>query len=168
MTLSDLKRLIKVGTKMTLTYPDGGVFRKEVVIVNATQIACTSPDMEGKKPSYLSWPAATLVDARNDGFDIYDDGVRDMTPEERKAWDGRPIDKEQSMTDMMTDGTTMYYREKKYFMDKGMKHLLCYHTGASEKITHSEKDKQGYPRINTNKVKGKLSLSYKFVDKWDE
>ena len=171
MNFAEVKRKLTVGTKLIVTYPDGKVLNREIIISRATQVVMIDPTKDDAderrkqgKGSWLEFPAASLVDIIDNDFSIYWPGYREMTVEEKAVYDGRPIDKEQSMNDAMTDGSTMFWREKKYFTDKGMTHLLGYVTGKAESVDHNKRTDDGYFMVRSNKVKGALCMTYTILE----
>lgn len=174
-TLAELRRRLTPGTVIYLTYrsfdrkSEELPLKREVVKVMTTQIVVINPDLptaeqlrKSGKGSFLEFPVSTLMDITDTGFSIYNKGHREMTEEEKRVYDNKPRDPRQEEIDAISDGSTMFFREKSYFYNAGMPHLLGYETGKPEKLDYNEKDASGYPLIWSNKVKGQKALEYKF------
>jgi hypothetical protein len=111
-----------------------------------------------KEGSWMEFPPASLIEVNEKGFTIYNPGKRLMTADEKRVYDNRPIDKEQSERDMMTDGSVMFYREKAYFANSAYPYLNGHGEQKGKRFDYSTK------QIIDNKIKGELSLAYEFVD----
>ena len=156
-SFAELKRELQVGTKLRMIHPKTNRLcgiEREIVKVQTNAIVMSKPD-NGK--SWLEWPkSAKLVETTENGFRIYTSGKRDMTPEEKRVWDNRPQDPEQARIDIMTDTSTMFWREKSYFKNAGMEHLLAYNTGSKRRDYKTLK-------IIDAQVRGELMLEYEYV-----
>lgn len=161
-TLSDLKRYLKAGTVVKMIYNCTSNNRllnkkRKVVKVQTNGIYFVDPDDTNSRKSYLDFPKASLLEITEKSFKIYNKGLRDLTAEEKKIRDNAPKDPKQSRIDIMTDGSTMYWRVKRYYMQHNAEYL---------KGNKSERGMR-YD-FNTNKVwddsvKGELALEYEFM-----
>lgn len=152
--LAQLKKL-PVGTKLRLIWRFGKELNeeKEIAKVQSNAIAF-------KKGDGLSWlylPPAARMEFTGRGFIIYAQGLRDLTPDEKEVLDNVPKDPEQERIDALSDGSTMFYREKAYFKKYNMMHLTVYNKG---RRLHYDKDNK--PRIIDPLVKGEKELEYIF------
>lgn len=115
-----------------------------------------------KEGSWMEFPPASLIEVNEKGFTIYNPGKRLMTADEKRVYDNRPIDKEQSERDMMTDGSVMFYREKAYFAKSPYPYLNGHGEQKGKRFDYSTK------QIIDNKIKGDVSLAYEFVEEANE
>jgi hypothetical protein len=106
--------------------------------------------------SWLDFPAASLLEYDGKVISIYESGNRPLTAEEQAIIDGMPKDQKQSEIDMLTDGSTMYHREKRYFAEQDAE----WYWGKWHKVKrYSSRDNTIYDK----KAKGALSLQYEIV-----
>jgi hypothetical protein len=161
-TLADLKRYLKVGTIVKMIHSDGPTNRllnkkRKVVAVQTNGVCFVDPDDTNSKKSFLEFPKASLIEITDKSFKIYTSGLRDLTTEEKKIRDNIPKDTKQEHIDLMTDGSTMYWREKKYYIRNNAEYLM------------GNKSEQGMrydfntSKIYDDNVKGDLSLEYEFI-----
>ena len=111
------------------------------------------------KDSYLEFPKASLFEADEKGFKIFEAGLRELTEQEQAVKDNEPKDEKQEKIDMMSDGSTMFFRRKKYFSEKGFNYLFGNNKQEGKRLTF----KEGNPIIQDESIKGKLILEYKNV-----
>ena len=109
---------------------------------------------DGKK-SYLDLPPASRIEFTGNGFKIYGVGERDLTEKEKAVLDNQPRDTQQEERDILTDTNVMFYRQKEYFINSGMPHLLVYNKG-----THLVYDENNIPKVRDINIRGKLELEY--------
>ena len=165
ITLTDLKRKLQIGQGLILigfkTPFEANNKRLNVVryvVKIQTNGVHLNEDKTANKGSFLEFPKASLLDITEKGFKIFTAGLRDLTPEEKEIKANEPKDEEQEKNDLMTDGSTMFYRRMRYYKEKDAEYLQ----GHSKVIRGLHFD------YNTNKIrdysiKGELSLEYEFV-----
>lgn len=153
-TLAQLKRDVKVGTKMTLLERFGTKTNdpKEVCYVQGNAIAFAN----GDKKSWLSWPQASLIEYTGSEIKIYAPGLRPLTQEEQRIVDNKPVDAKQSMVDIMTDGSTMFWKCKYYFEDHDAMWYFNWHKG----LKYYRSGKSMYDKS----IKGQLELHYRIEE----
>ena len=113
--------------------------------------------------TYLEIPKASLLEYDGVNVKIFEPGIRELTPEEQKVKDDEPKDDEQFRIDMLSDGSTMFYRSQRYYKDSGMFYLFGTEKEQGKRLTHSQKDPvTGFvkPMIEDDNIKGKLSIEY--------
>jgi hypothetical protein len=161
-TLADLKRYLKEGTIIKMIYSDMPSNRllnkkRKVVKVQTNGIYFIDPDDTNSRKSYLDFPKATLLEVTEKSFKIYNKGLRDLTAEEKKIKDNAPKDPKQSKIDIMTDGSTMYWREKRYYIQHNAEYLI------GNKSERGMRYDFNMNKVWDDNVKGKLALEYKFI-----
>jgi len=107
------------------------------------------------KDSFLEFPPASLVEFDGKRFTFYAVGYRPLTAEERAIVDGEPKDAKQDEIDVLSDGSTMYYRRKRYYAEKDADYLFAGH-GKGKRLYH-EGDKRV---IRDPAVQGRPELVY--------
>ena len=153
-TLAQLKRDVKVGTKMTLLERFGTKMNdpKEVCHVQGNAIAFA----KGDKKSWLSWPQASLIEYTGSEIKIYSAGLRDLSAEEQRIIDTRPVDAKQSMIDIMSDGSTMFWKCKRHFKDHDAMWYYNWHKG----LKYDSRTGRMYDKS----IKGQLELHYRIEE----
>lgn len=175
-TLADLKKALHVGAavKMTGFYGDrdAGENRRSkllgivryVVKVNTTGVYLNE-DKAATKGSFLDWPKASLLEFDGKNIKIYQSGTRPLTEIEARILAGQPVDKEQSQQDMMTDGSTMFNRGKRYFTDvEGGKYYYLFGTErqCGKRLTTDRAT--GQQVIDDDDCKGVIGLCYELCE----
>lgn len=169
-TLADLKRKLSIGQGLKLVdYKDrleGNNSKLNIVrYVVKTQGngVYLNPDKEAKSGSFLEFPKASSVEFIDNGFNICFSGYRDLTEEEKNIIANEPKDEEQSRIDIMTDGSQMFWRCKRYYKEQNAEYLSF---GNSKPIRglYRTTDKENKDVIRDDSIKGEMSLSYEFVD----
>ena len=154
-TLADLKRELVPGKKLRLIYRNS-----EKVSLDRTVVKIQSNGVwvskDGNKPSWLEYPKSTLLGITPNGFRIYWRGKRPLTPEEKRIRDNAPEDQKQAEIDALTDGSTMYWRVKRYFKEHNAEYLM----GTVFECGMRYDPNTGM--VDDDKVKGDLSLEYEF------
>ena len=161
-TLSDLKRFLKEGAIVKMIYsdiPKNSLIgkKRKVVKVQTNGIYFVDPDDIQSKKSYLDFPKALLLEVTEKSFKIYNKGLRDLTAEEKKIRNNAPKDPEQSKIDIMTDGSTMYWREKRYYIQHNAEYLIGNKSERGMRYDFNTK------KVWDDNVKGILSLEYEFI-----
>ena len=162
-TIADLRRDLSIGTQVTLTYAQ---FTHKFLNVprvviklqsNGVVLALSATDTKG---SFLDFPKASLASYTIDGdLNIYEAGTRPLTPAEQRVFDTMPSKlpeyQQQVSDDMMTDGSQMFYKDRRHTKDNKMEYLDGFDTIRGLRYDHNTK------LIIDETIKGKLSLSYK-------
>jgi hypothetical protein len=170
-TLADLKRALVIGAAVKMTSYFGDSDRKNklvgvvryVVKVNTTGVYLAE-DKTATKGSFLDWPKASLLEFDGKAFKIFQSGVRPLTDTEKRILDGKPVDAKQSEIDMMTDGSQMFYREKRYFseVEKGKyMYLFGCHRLCGKLLTWNRETNE--QAIDDDDYKGVIGLEYELV-----
>lgn len=161
MTLAELKRKLQVGTKFKMTKNACSERRigkiREVKAIQSNGIVVGEPGTEER--SFLEFPPASLIEADEKGFRFYQIGLRPMTDREKEIVDGEPVDPVQEERDMLSDGSTMFYRRKVYYHNLDADYLYFpKNRGAyAMRLDHNTR------QIKDPKVKGKIDLEYEFI-----
>lgn len=115
--------------------------------------------------SHLSIPKASLLEYTEDRIKIYSPGYRDYNETEKKAveeWNkiaSTEEYKKQVEYDVLTDGTTSYYKEKYFFEDKKLGYLLGFEYQRGCKLDWNKRA-SGEPCIIDERIKGNLYMEY--------
>lgn len=167
-TLADLKRdakegkifaklIIRNGEQCTdINTPEMLKGYRKITDSNSNSITFLTPD---GKPSILPIEKASLLEYNQNTITIYKSGERDFNAEEIKImqqW--REIEKteeyqEQAKIDMITDGSTTYWKRVKFFTDNDALFLIgtkskgkCYNHNTGKMLDDT--------------IKGKISMKY--------
>lgn len=115
--------------------------------------------------SRLEIPRASLVEYNGKYLNIFRPGTRKMNAEERKAWnEWKAIEatleyQRQLKTDLLSDGSTCYWRKAYFWQDKEMEYMRGFKTQRGMHLDiNSDRDD---PDIFDERVKGKLYMVYK-------
>jgi hypothetical protein len=166
MTLADLKRDLKNGTKIVLIHPNTNklIGIERYIIKTQTNSVSISPDKEAVKGSWLELPKAKLMEYYRDDkrqvniLHIYEPGYRDLTDEENRILTQRPSSLPENFEDvrheMLTDGSRFYWLDKKYFQDIDMEYL------EGHKMIRGLRYDFNKQMIKDENIKGDLVLSY--------
>lgn len=158
-TLADLKRKLQIETCMTMVYNslrnDKCPMKRKVMRVQNNGVSLIDPTNSMSKCSFLEFPKASLLEVNDKGFKIFEAGRRDLTKEEKSIIAHEPKDPKQDEIDLMSDGSTMYFRRKRYYIAKGYEYLFI---GTRDKRI----DSNDRTKVIDSSVKGKLSLEYVF------
>ena len=165
-TLADLKRNLTPGKQLTLIEYIHGDHRslnipRYIIKANTTGVILAT-DKDATKGSHMDFPAkATLLTYEDDTFAIHQPGRRPLNPEEQRVYDGQPSHlpewAEQCKTDIMTDGSQMYWRDKSYLKANHMEYL-----GGSETVRGLRFDFNTREIIDES-IKGPVELKYKIL-----
>lgn len=165
-TIADLKRDMVIGRSLKLVFfetpfnvNNKNLNKVRYVVKTQGNGVYLNEDKQADKGSFLDYPKASLCEYDGKTLTIYEPGVRDLTKEEQSIIDNEPKDDEQEKFDMLTDGSTMFYRRKHYYQDKGSEYLF---NGGSNrgKSKHVKRDGNGVLRVVDDAIKGKVSLRY--------
>jgi hypothetical protein len=165
-TLADLKRDAKSGRisgemviRMGSTdIPETLKGRRKIVDANTVGIKFLNNN--GKK-SELRISCASLVEYDNDSLTIYSPALRELNDDEKQImsqWQEIANTEEyqkQSEIDLLTDGSSTYWKRKHFFVDKGYAYLLGH-----EKLRGMKYD-YNTGMVKDDKIKGEIELQYK-------
>lgn len=159
MNLVDFKNALTIGRKIRLINRFGKEMNdlREVEKVQSNSVKFKG--LNGSKAGWLEFPKSSLIDFDGKTAKIYQAGLRELTEEEKRIRDDEPKDDEQDRIDMLSDGSTMFYRRKKYYKDVGYEYLFT----SSKKIQGKYLTyKDGKHMIQDDKIKGEINLIYDF------
>ncbi len=115
----------------------------------------------GGDVSELPLPKASLVDYDGETLTVYSAGYRDLTPEERavkEQWSAHASTEDyirRSDYDALTDGSSTYWEEVRFFKDAGYEYLM----GAKkERGMIFDTCRQ---QVRDERIKGDITLQYK-------
>ena len=163
-TLADLKRDLKLGTKITMTSHYGktddkliGVERYVVKVkTNGIEFSKNKEDARG---SFLDYPKASLTEYDGETLSVYGSGHRDLTAPEKTLLDNlpsrRPENAKQCEIDMMSDGSQMFYADKRYLKEMDSEYLSGHETIRGLRYDWNEK------KVQDDNLKGECILTYK-------
>jgi len=160
-TLSDLKRFLVEGAKVERLTRYGKEAKAILVVVKVqTNGVYLAPVEAQDRKSWIDFPPASLLEVDDKGFRIYNIGTRPMNVEEQKVWDNVPVDKKQTEIDALSDGSTMFYRERAYFINAGFEYLFGGFTSHNLNVKRLDHNSM---LVKDPEVKGELILEYKFI-----
>lgn len=116
--------------------------------------------------SFLELAKASLMEYTGEELRIYAPGYREMTEKEKQVmqeWEKIANTKnyqEQSRVDLLSDGSTTYYMEKRFFIDKKMEYLMGTGNGTKKLIFSKYYDNEK-ECIQDDNTKGDVILIYK-------
>lgn len=169
-TMSDLKRKLIIGAPIKMVNYFGQteletaderakakLGKVRYVVKVQTNGVYFSQNKEDKTGSYWEFPAASLIEVSDSGFKVYGVGERELNEKEKSIMANAPKDEQQDYVDAISDGSTMYWRRKRYYEDAGFGYLY-----------NSSWQKGLYYNSNKNivldkSIKGNLELEYQFV-----
>ena len=117
---------------------------------------------DGKK-SWLDLPNASQIEYDGQTLKVYRVGVRGVNASEQALLDewkkitDTETYKKQAEYDMMTDGSTTYWQEKKFFEVNGMPWLF---TGEGNGLKRVQPLADGTIQIRDNSLRGELDFEY--------
>lgn len=158
-TLADLKRELTKGKRLRLIYrykPLSEPIPKEVSGTQGNGVSFIDPNADVRKPSFLEFPKASLLEVTPNGFRIYGKGLRDLTPDEAAIRQGEPRDKEQEECDLMGDSNVMYHAVRGYYTRRNAEYLQGHMTQRGMRYDYNT------GKVFDDKVKGELALEYVF------
>ena len=93
-TLSDLKRDLKIGSRLVLTKAFANNHKylgiSRYIIKTQSNAVVLAEDKDAAKGSFLDLPPASLLEYDNKQITIYEPGYRELTAEEQKIKDNEP------------------------------------------------------------------------------
>ena len=166
-TLTELKRELKVGTKLKVLYhavnphTEGNIKTITKTQTNAIYTVC---EQDSKNEEIrLELPTACLLEYVDDVFVIYEVGARELNEQEKaimnewKELENKPENIKQSEIDMLSDGSTMFYKKKSFFNNKGFSYLMGFDEEKGCKYDFNTK------QIRDKSIKGTISMQYVLV-----
>ena len=157
-TLADLKRDLKEGAVLTLTERNGEPRndRKKVIEARAGGVSfATEKDGVFTGKAALDFPAASLLAYNGKNIVIYSIGERELTETEKALIANMPSHRQENAKqceiDVMSDGSTMYWRDKAYTKENNIEWYWKDYNYQTKK----RRDKQ---------IKGAVSLKYKMEE----
>jgi hypothetical protein len=172
-TLADFKREMIIGKKMMMTSAygktEGGKIGMERHIIKTqTNGVYLARDPNSKEGSWLDYPKASLMEYDGKTLKTYDAGYRELTDEEKKVNKNMPShlkeNEQKVQDDMMTDGSQMYWTDKRYLKEQGMEHLSFSEHKGMKLDYDRDSDNRDHLMIRDDKVRGKEVLVYKIID----
>ena len=159
-TLADLKRDLKIGTMLTLTqsfFPGHKFLNVPRYVVKNNSVGIElNANKEAKSGSCLNLKRASLIKYDGTTLKIFDPAERPLTAEEQTILNGlpsmQPKNKELCEHDLISDGSTTFFMDKKYLMDKN---AGWYWKEAQGKYYHKNDN-----TMTDYTIKGKLLLQY--------
>jgi hypothetical protein len=120
-----------------------------------------NPDKDATRGSFLDYPKATLCDFDGENFTIYNPALRELTAEEQNIMDTMPSklpeNAQQMENDMLTDGSTMFYRDNKHCQEAGMEYLRGHETIRGMRYSYNDK------KVLDDNCRGTISMRYKIL-----
>ena len=168
-TLSDLKRDAKSGKisgEMIVRFGSKDIPEKLQgirKIVDANTVGITFLNLDGKK-SECTIKCASLVEYTDEFLTIYSPGIRELNEEEQKIineWKSiteTEAYKKQSNIDALSDGSTTFYQEKRFFESRGFDYLRGFDEQKGKKYDFNTQ------KIKDNAIKGEILLQYKIYN----
>ena len=158
-TLADLKRELNVGDSVTLIespFYHKWINVKRYVVKKQSNGVYLSQDPTDTKGSYLEFKNAKLTEYDGKEIRTYSAGIRELTEQEKSVYSNRPSarkeNEEQAVIEMLTDGSGLFYKDKQYFKDHGMKYFI--ESGQTKKFNAHNKT------VTDEQIKGNLELRY--------
>jgi len=154
-TKADLKRTLQIGTQLKRVYNSlgwGSGRASQGSIGTVSKVQTNGVYLDGR---WLDIPVASLIEFDGTSLKLYYPGLRDLSPTEQDIIDNRPRDPEQERMDLLTDGSTMYWRDKRYFSEKEANWYWGWNKGL--RYDHNEK------KMWDRKIKGDLQLEYEVI-----
>ena len=163
-TLAELKRALAAGTQVTMIkcqYEHRNLNVPRYVVKtqsNGVQFALNKDD---KKGSFFDYPKASLLEFIDDTFTVYTTGSRPLTAQEQSILNNQPSkraeNQKQVETDMLTDGSSMFYADKRYFNDLDAEYLNGHETVKGLRYDRNNKN------ILDESIKGEALYSYRIA-----
>jgi hypothetical protein len=162
-TLSDFKRELTKGKGIKLIYAkithadDKRINLVRYVVKTQGNGVYLNVDKNAVKGSFLEFPKASLCTIEGNKISIHEAGYRPLNEKEKEAKANEPKDAKQSEIDALTDGSTMYWRVKKYYSDLGLSYL---HGEKHPSLKYNYNDNN----IQDDSIKGEIILTYEVVE----
>lgn len=159
--LAELKRNLQIGNSLTLVEsPDlpnhRGLNVKRYIVKKQGNGVYLNPDKQAKNGSFLEFNNAKLTEYDGEEIRTYKPGKRELTEDERRIYNNRPSQRKENEKllerDILGDGSTTYWMDKKYLSDNNMSYIFD-HDGSKRYDYNSD-------MIIDEQIKGDLSLRY--------
>jgi hypothetical protein len=117
------------------------------------------------KVSQLDIDNTNLIDISDNALVVYNSGFRELNQDEKdlfEAWEkiaNEPQNQKQLETDMLTDGSIMYWKRKTFFTQRNYGYLLGHQKERGEKFDFNT------GKIKSDKVKGNKIMEYRIIKK---
>lgn len=167
--LAELKRIAKTGTlEALMTIRCGEQVEQDKLpprlqgwrkIVDSNTQGIFFLNADGQK-SGLHIKKANLCEWNGETLTIYYAGARELNADEQRVFDEwKAIEstleyQRQSEIDMLTDGSTTYYQQKRFFESKGYAYLLGFEYQKGKKYNWNTK------KVIDETIKGNIEMQY--------
>jgi hypothetical protein len=117
------------------------------------------------KVSQLDIDNTNLIDISDNALIVYNSGFRELTQAEKdilEAWEkiaNETENQKQLETDMLTDGSIIFWKRKRFFTERNYGYLLGHEKERGEKYDHNT------GKIKSDKVKGDKIMEYRIIKK---
>ena len=163
-TLAQLKRDAKSGklfAEMIIFHGLNNIperLQGERQVIDSNSVGIKFLNSDGKK-SELRIESANLIEYTDENITVYKKGERELTEQEKAIFDKWETlrDKKQEEIDLLSDGSTTFYRHKHFFIDSGYEYLLGY------EIKQGKKYNMSTGKVMDNSIKGEIEWQYKIV-----
>jgi hypothetical protein len=162
-TLADIKRKLVKGQKLKVIntkWNKNNIGKVRYVVKSNTQGIYLNEDKNAEKGNYLEFPKASLLEITEKGFKMYCPGKRELTEKEKEIVDNQPSNREENKEiaerDLLTDGSSTFWMDKRYFKENNAE----WYWGLSRGLRFDSNDR----KMIDDKIKGELSLEYEFVE----
>lgn len=168
MTKAELLRKLQVGQGLIMTHNSFGggnnslIGKTRYIVKKQTNGVYLNEDKTATKGSFLELNAkASLFEANDQGFKIYEAGNRPLTDSEQRILANvpskRPENQKQLEIDMLTDGSSMYWRDKAYYKENNAEYLHGTEYSRGMKYNYNTNT------VTDENVRGEVSLAYEFT-----
>jgi hypothetical protein len=171
-TLADLKRELVVGTGITLVKScwnsNSKIGKKRYVVKTQGNGVYLSENKDDTEGSFLPFPNAKLTEYTGDTLTVFQPGKRPFTQEELDVYNNmpshRPENAEIVQSDVISDGSTSYWMDVKYFKEKNMRYLHnssgTKHADYNSFVYDEKRMKITSGDIIDEQIRGELELQY--------
>ena len=158
-TFSELKRNLTIGKKLKMiksSLPNNKLLNieREICAIQTNGISLKTDNQSGK--SFLEYPPASLVDYTDNIITFYQPGLRELTPAEKAMIENepsnRPENRQLAENDVMTDSSTTYWMDKKYYSENNANWRWDWSKGLRYDINNQ--------KMFDKKIKGNIDLQY--------
>lgn len=162
-TLSDLKRDLITGKTITMIYnqidrPNLLNLTRYIISKNTTGVKI-GLQLSDTKGSFLEYPKkASLCEYGGKSLKIYNAGYRPLTEREQEILNNLPShrkeNEERAIQEALSDGSGLYYADKRYLKDLDSEYLSGHEIIRGLKYNYNDKN------VMDETIKGTLSLEY--------
>jgi hypothetical protein len=163
-TFAELKRDLQVGRKLKMTFHHFGEGRFKLIGIEREILKAQSNGIylktEGtKNGSFLDLPCASLTEYDGKTIKIYGIGKRNLTAQEKSILDNEPSMKKENKqlveNDIMSDGSTTYYMDKRYYNENNANWRYDWQKGCKLDINDM--------KMFDKSIKGNLEIEYQLI-----